>query len=130
MDSDPARVDLVLATGPTPGSLWVMPDTDVATARALLTGAGAPAAVVLDRDEPVGVVTAAALGDGLASGTGREVVADVMDYDVVHVAPAAGGRTTVLAFRQAAWRSLLRRHPARLRQGPSPGGEPASTTAP
>lgn len=106
MDSDPTRVSP--ERGRPGGAAQVTLGTDLADARTLLEKAGGAAAVVLDGDRPVGIVSAAALRRPV-EGDRPTTVADVMDYQAVHVSPGADELTTVSTFRRAAWASLLRR---------------------
>lgn len=124
MDSDPTRADVAYSTsraaphdasrdasrGASLRPVRVTLGTDVGDARALLARADVTAAVVFDGDDdrPAGVVTAAALRRGQRSRLAA-TVADVMDYQVVHVPPRADELTTVATFGRAAWASLLRR---------------------
>lgn len=120
MDSDPTRADVAhsasraarrdASRGASPGPVRVTLGTDVNDACALLARADVPAAVVFDGDDdrPAGVVTAAALRQGRRNRLAT-TVADVMDYQVVHVPPRADELTTVSTFGRAAWASLLRR---------------------
>jgi CBS domain-containing protein len=115
MDSDPTRAAPPSAPAAT---TEVTPSTPVGTARQALVESGARAAVVMCATGPAGVVTRDALRNGPAARRPGAIVADVMDYEVVRVAPTAGTETTLGAFTRAAWRSLLRRDP--FRQGPGP----------
>ena len=107
MDSDPTRTGV---TG-VPAAVAVTPTTSVADAQRALSASGAHAAVVMGDDRPVGVVSAAALRDGVAAHRPGATVAGVMDYEVVRLDPTAGERRTLQAFTRAAWASLLRRQP-------------------
>ena len=107
MDSDPTRTG---ATG-VPAAAAVTPTTSVAEAQRVLSASDAHAAVVMCDDRPVGLVSAAALRDSVAAHRPGAAVADVMDYEVVRLDPAAGERRTLQAFTRAAWASLLRRQP-------------------
>jgi CBS domain-containing protein len=88
--------------------------TPVRVARAVLAAAGSEAAVVIDQDRPVGVVTGAALaGHRGTLPAPNTPIGDVMDLEVVSIEPDADEHETLVAYQDAAWRSLLRRHPLR-----------------
>jgi hypothetical protein len=82
----------------------------------LLTRAHARSLVVEDDGGPIGVVTAVALIGRTPPAPAGTPVADVMDYEAVRLAPAAGERTTMNAYVRAAWASLRRRRPYRTRR--------------
>jgi CBS domain-containing protein len=109
-----------------PISRW----TTVRDASAWMQKTGQRAVVVMDGDRPVGVITekalraagrrsAAASDDALAAVERRErpdlrlpeTVQDVMDFEVVRVDPSFGVEDTLRAYRDAAWKSVRRRHP-------------------
>jgi CBS domain-containing protein len=115
MDSDPTRPG---QAGDRPPPL-VAPGTTVGEARALLARTHADALVVEDRGQPIGVVTAHALLGAAPARHAGTPVADVMDYEAVHLDPTAGERSTMRAYVRAAWDSLLRRRPYRNRPADS-----------
>jgi hypothetical protein len=103
MDADPTRLDR-----PSPvDTVEITPATPTRVAADLLGERQLPALVVTDGGAPLGVVTRGALAGAEPGGH----VADVMDYEVVRIDRCAGERRTLRAFRDAAWRSLHRRHP-------------------
>jgi CBS domain-containing protein len=90
----------------------VTPATPAQVAAEVLTAHHLTALVVTDHGHPVGVVTLDGLtGAATSARTPDAHVADLMDYEVVQLDPHAGEVQTVHAFRDAAWRSLLRRQP-------------------
>jgi nitroimidazol reductase NimA-like FMN-containing flavoprotein (pyridoxamine 5'-phosphate oxidase superfamily) len=99
------------APAPTTGSDRadeVTPATPVPEAAAALAAAGGRAMVVSLHGIPVGVLTAEALTDEAATAPGA-TVEDVMDIELVKVHPRHDEITTLHAFTEAAWLSLLRR---------------------
>jgi nitroimidazol reductase NimA-like FMN-containing flavoprotein (pyridoxamine 5'-phosphate oxidase superfamily) len=88
----------------------VTPATSVPEAAAALAAAGGRAMVVSLHGIPVGVLTAEALTDEAATAPGA-TVEDVMDIELVKVHPRHDEITTLHAFTEAAWLSLLRRQP-------------------
>jgi CBS domain-containing protein len=108
MDPDPTYA----ARRPRPDLVELPPRTPVRVARAVLAAGGVEAAVVLDRGQPVGVITAAALaGRGGTPPAADTPIGDIMDLELVAIEPDAGEHDTLVAYQGAAWRSLLRRHP-------------------
>lgn len=106
MDPDPTRLDR-----PEPvDTLEVTPATPTRVAADLLCERHLTALVVTDHGVPLGIVTR----DALAEAGPATHVAEVMDYEVVHLDRHAGELRTLRAFRDAAWRSLHRRHPCAL----------------
>jgi CBS domain-containing protein len=108
IDPDPTCT----ARRPRPDLVELSPLTPVRVARAVLAAAGTQAAVVIDQGQPIGVVTAAALGGhGRTRPAADTPIGDVMDLELVAVEPDADERGTLAAYQGAAWRSLRRRHP-------------------
>jgi hypothetical protein len=86
--------------------------TPVVTARAYLQRRHETAAVVLDGECPVGVITLYALrGHRGAIPRSEACVADVMDFECVRIAPDADTLATLRAYRDESWNSLRRRRP-------------------
>ena len=107
MDPDPTCA----ARRPRPDLIELSPQTPVRVARAVLAAADSEAAVVTDDDQPVGVVTAAALAGRRGTRPASDTpIGDVMDLEVVSIGPDADEHETLVAYQHAAWRSLLRRH--------------------
>ncbi|HLM63097.1 MAG TPA: pyridoxamine 5'-phosphate oxidase family protein [Acidimicrobiales bacterium] len=88
----------------------VTPATPVPEAAASLAAAGGRAIVVSLHGIPVGVLTAEALAEDAATAPGA-TVEEVMDIELVKVGPHDDEITTLHAFTEAAWLSLLRRRP-------------------
>jgi predicted transcriptional regulator len=87
--------------------------TTVADALECLYATHARAAVVVDGDRPLGVVTLAGLrGDVRRVPRPEACVADVMEFELVRVDPAADEHATLRAYANAGWSSLRRRRPA------------------
>jgi CBS domain-containing protein len=126
MNSDPTRATLARP----PAIVEVTPTTSVADAQRALAASRALAAVVLRDHRPVGVVSAAALRDSAAAHRPDADVADVMDYEVVRLTPTAGERSTLQAFTEAAWKSLLRRRPHGANTDVPPDVPPAGEPQP
>jgi CBS domain-containing protein len=89
----------------------VTPATSARVAAEVLAAHHLAAVVVTHDRRPVGVVTLDALAGTAAVGAR---VADLMDYEVVRLDPHAGEIEALHAFRDAAWRSLDRRHPCAI----------------
>ena len=86
--------------------------SSVAMAREVLEQTGARAAVVYQRERPIGIVTERALrGDGDREPRPDAMVTDVMYLEVVPVHPSMGTHATLDAYTNAAWQSLRRRRP-------------------
>jgi CBS domain-containing protein len=109
MDPDPVAP----TRRPPVDTVEVTPATPTRIAAEVLAAHHLTAIVVTDHGHPFGVVTLDALAKAAASAPGTHV-ADVMDYEVVRLDPHAGEVQTLHAFRDAAWRSLRRRHPCAL----------------
>ncbi len=92
MDSDPT------APGPP-----LTPTSTLAEAWAHLRATGERVAVVWRHDQPVGMVGAETLLDGIRCGRSGDPVATVMDYVAVHVDSTADTGDTLRRFRRAAW---------------------------
>jgi CBS domain containing-hemolysin-like protein len=92
MDSDP--------TVPRPP---LTPTSTLAEAWAHLRATGERMAVVWRHDQPVGMVGAEALLDGIRCGRSGDPVATVMEYVAVHVDSDADAGATLRQFRRAAW---------------------------
>jgi Mg/Co/Ni transporter MgtE len=106
MDPDPTCLDR-----PSPvDTVEITPATPSRVAAEVLLERHLAALVVTDHDVPLGVVTRHAL----TTARPGSHVAEVMDYEVVCLDRCAGERRTLGAFREAAWRSLHRRHPCAL----------------
>ena len=96
----------------TESSLQLTPTSTVEHALRVLDRTGECAAVVMDRGEPVGVVTRVALCGHIGRRPRPSAgLADVMDFEVVGLDPGADEATTIGTFTRAAWRSLRRRRP-------------------
>jgi len=90
----------------------VTTDTTVSSALAYLERRGETAAVVTDEGKPVGVVTLQALkGTSAMLPRPDAPVADVMDWECVHISPDADPLATLRAYKDGSWRSLRRRRP-------------------
>jgi hypothetical protein len=108
MDPDPTAV----GRRPMVATVEITCSTPVRLAVEVLAALQHTAAVVFDHGCPVGVVTLDALDMARLAGAGDDVhVGAVMDFELVHVDLRAGERATLEAYREAAWRSLRRRHP-------------------
>jgi CBS domain-containing protein len=88
----------------------VTPATPARVAAEVLAAHRLTAVVVVAEGRPLGVVTL----DALTRAAAVARVADLMDYEVVRLDPGAGEIETLHAFRDAAWRSLGRRHPCAI----------------
>jgi CBS domain-containing protein len=106
MDPDPTRFDRAQPVD----TVEITPATPTRVAADLLRERQLAALVVTDDGIPVGAVTR----DALLGARPGSHVAEVMDYEVVRLDRCAGERRTLRAFRDAAWRSLHRRHPCAL----------------
>ena len=89
----------------------IAPSSSAREALAWMQRTGQRAAVVMDGDRPVGVITTTALRGPGTETSPRAEVRDVMDFDVVHVPPSFDLEDTLRAFRDAAWHSVRRRRP-------------------
>jgi predicted transcriptional regulator len=86
--------------------------SSVAVAREALIETGLDALVVTDRGRPIGIVSRSALaGSAGHVPRGDAAVGDVMEGEVVLLAPDADVATTLKKYRQAAWDSVRRRQP-------------------
>ena len=87
--------------------------TTVAEALEFFDATHARAVVVVDGDRPLGVVTLAGLrGDGRRVPRPEAAVADVMEFELVRVDPAADEHATLRVYTTGGWSSLRRRRPA------------------
>lgn len=103
MDPDPT----IAARRRRPALVELSAVTPVRVARAVLAVSGTDAAVVLDEHERVGLVTAAAL----AGHEPEAPIGEVMNLELVRIDPHADEHDTLVAYQDAAWRSLRRRRP-------------------
>jgi predicted transcriptional regulator len=94
---------------------WLDAKTTVSEGKRILTSSTAPAFLVIDGLQPIGVISAARLRT--ASNSVRRTVGDVMDYELVAVDRADDVVETMRAFEKAGWASLRRRRPF-ARPGP------------
>lgn len=91
----------------------------VSEARDALVAAGEAIALVTDRGDDVGVVTAAELAGHESRST--TVIGDVMGCEVVRIDPSTDVRWTLRTYREAAWSSVIRRRPG---EAPTPFDAP------
>jgi hypothetical protein len=84
----------------------------VSEARAALASAGEVIALVTSRGVDIGVVTAEDLAPGRS--VRDPAVGDVMEREIVSIAPTEDLHATLRAYRKAAWTSAIRRRPAAL----------------
>ena len=90
----------------------VTADMTVSAALRYLQQHGETSTVVTENGLPVGVVTLQALEGSPGAVPGPNAgVADVMDWECVHVAPDADPLATLRAYQDGSWRSLRRRRP-------------------
>ena len=92
-------------------------DDTVEEARRVLAADDGAGLVVFDQTTAVGVVTRRAL-EGASGPPPRPGarLEDMMDGEVVELAPGADVATTLRKYREAAWRSLRRRRPGSARR--------------